>query len=121
MQANQLKPTEVTRDAMGFWTHPEVTQYLDELLGDRESLTDSEMNALENHFNIDIAVECIPLSEVDPDADGDWSGYEPTAPNSSHFLIATFESVNSDNAYFWWAKECVALPESVVQSLMEVS
>ena len=106
-QLNQLKPMDVVRDAMGFWTHPDVAQYLNEIMGSRESLTHPMVLALLDHFNIDLAIQSVSLSEVDPDANGDWSGYEPIAPTSNHFLISTVESENSDDAYLWWAKERV--------------
>lgn len=109
----RLKPIEVVRDAMGFWTHPVLSVYLDNVLADREFITDAEVKAISDHFNVDIVIEGVRLCEVDPTAQGDWSGFEPIPPSQNHFLISTVESENSENAYFWWAKE--------KQSLMEVS
>lgn len=42
MNINQLKPVEVVRDDYGFWVHPVLDQYITDLLGDREFMTESE-------------------------------------------------------------------------------
>ena len=49
---NQLKPTEIIRDEMGCWVHPEYLKYLDDNHADQEWLSQSEWDQLKQYFNI---------------------------------------------------------------------
>ena len=82
--------------------------------------TPEEWDQLQVNGNIDILIDTsIDLSEIDPEANGEWKGYTPTPPSPEHFLIASFDAEHWDCAVFWWAKE--RLPLSVQHSLKEVS
>ena len=49
---NQLKPTEIIRDEMGCWVHPEFLKYLDDNHADQEWLSQADWDQLKEHFNI---------------------------------------------------------------------
>ena len=116
----QLKPIELPDD-LCWWFHPDFKS-IDPMRGcdEERGHTPEEWDQLQVNGNIDILIDTsIDLSEIDPDANGEWKGYTPIPPSPEHFLIASFDTEHWDYAVFWWAKE--RLPLSVQQSLKEVS
>lgn len=50
----QLKPVEVVRDKDGFFTHPQYSNALDQLLGEREYPTEQEWEDFKKSLGIEI-------------------------------------------------------------------
>ncbi|MDM1760656.1 MULTISPECIES: hypothetical protein [Acinetobacter] len=115
MEINQLKPEEVIRDKCGFWVHPILNEYLCNLLGDRECMTESEHSTMLIHFNINVRCSAMEWDCTEELADKYWGEgdvdavkeWQPTPPKGDGwFLIAINDT--DDGPVAWWAKEKVA-------------
>lgn len=111
MEIKQLVPAEVVRDDCGFWVHPEVIQYLCQVIGDRESMTKQEHEELITHFNINlqrVEMEWDCPEELsdkywgdgDTDVVKDW---QPTPPNGNGWFLVSVNDTE-DGPVAWWAK-----------------
>lgn len=137
----QLMPVELPED-LYWWFHPDFCE-IDPLAkcDEERGYTAEEWNLLQANGNIDISIDTsIDLEIIDPNANGEWTGFKPVPPTPEHFLIASFDSEHLDSAILWWAKprntinsfindsgfdqafkDVFDLPDSVKQSLKEVS
>jgi len=137
----QLMPVELPED-LCWWFHPDFCE-IDPLAkcDEERGYTAEEWNLLQANGNIDISIDTsIDLEIIDPNANGEWTGFKPVPPTPEHFLIASFDSEHLDSAILWWAKprntinsfindsgfdqafkDVFDLPDSVKQSLKEVS
>ncbi|EXB05053.1 hypothetical protein [Acinetobacter baumannii] len=107
---NQLKPTEIIRDEMGCWVHPEYLKYLDDNHADQEWLSQSDWDQLKEHFNIvttrlyleggvsdDLFLEIMDSSDL--------SKWNPIAPHGFFLIDIGF---TEDGAEALFAKEVKA-------------
>ncbi|OTG85856.1 hypothetical protein B9T31_09695 [Acinetobacter sp. ANC 4558] len=115
MEIKQLTPAEITRNDYGFWTHPVLDEYLNQVLGDREFMTNSEHLHMMNYFNINLRQtqmewDCSEeLSDKywgdgDIDAVAEW---QPTQPQGDGWFLVSINDTD-DGPIAWWAKEKVA-------------
>ena len=115
MEINQLKPVDVVRDEYGFWTHPVLDQYLHQVLGDREFMTESEHIRMVIHFNIDLHRDEMEWDCTEELADKYWGDGDidavkewlPTPPNGEGWFLVSINDTD-DGPVAWWAKEKVA-------------
>lgn len=115
MEINQLKPVDVVRDEYGFWTHPVLDQYIRQVLGDREFMTDSEHVRMVIHFNIDLRRDEMEWDCTEELADKYWcegdidavKEWQPTPPNGDGWFLVSINDTD-DGPVAWWAKEKVA-------------
>ncbi|HEE6447054.1 TPA: hypothetical protein R7R87_002770 [Acinetobacter baumannii] len=107
---NQLKPTEIIRDEMGYWVHPEYLKYLDDNYADQEWLSQSEWDQLKQHFNI-VTVRLYLEGSVSDDLfleimdSSDLSKWNPIAPHGFFLIDIGF---TEDGAEALFAKEVKA-------------
>lgn len=106
MDIKQLNPVEVVRDETGSWIHPEFLNYLNNLDGDAEFITDKEWSELKNHFNVETVTLWMESSVSSDDwesmmDDCDMSKWDPIAPHG--FLLIDI-GFSEDDAYAIFAR-----------------
>lgn len=116
----QLMPVEVVRDDYGFWVHPVLSKYLNDLLGDREGMTESEHQKMMRDlgvtfYRVEMEWDCPEelqekyWGEGDIDATKDWNPSKPKL-TGDWFLVSINDA--EDGPVAWWAKPRANLPES---------
>ncbi|MBC6802846.1 hypothetical protein ACT4YX_11865 [Acinetobacter baumannii] len=104
---NQLKPTEIIRDEMGCWVHPEFLKYLDDNHADQEWLSQGDWDQLKEHFNI-VTTRLYLEGSVSDDQfleimdSSDLSKWDPIAPHGFFLIDIGF---TEDGAEALFAKE----------------
>ncbi|SSP30573.1 Uncharacterised protein [Acinetobacter pittii] len=104
---NQLKPSEIIRDVMGCWVHPEYLKYLDDNHADQEWLSQRDWDQLKEHFNI-VTTRLYLEGSVSDDQfleimdSSDLSKWEPVAPHGFFLIDIGF---TEDGAEALFAKE----------------
>ena len=128
-KTKQLISAEVVRDDYGFWVHPVLSQYLDDLLDNHEEMTESEHQKMMRDLGVTfyrVEMEWDCSEEIQEkywgigaiEATKDWKPSKPKL-TGDWFLVSINDT--EDDPVAWWAKPKNDLPESVKQSLREVS
>ena len=107
MEINQLKPAEIVRDDMGQWIHPEFGEYLDQHHRNQECITQSEWDAIKQHFNIETVTLWMESSVSEDDWEimmdaSDITKWDPIAPHGFFLIEIGF---SEDDAYALFARE----------------
>lgn len=104
---NQLKPTEIIRDEMGCWSHPEYLKYLDDNHSEQEWMSQGEWDRIRDYFNI-VTVRLYLEGSVSDDQfleimdSSDLSKWDPVAPHGFFLIDIGF---TEDGAEALFAKE----------------
>ncbi|GEM_PF-1555308 len=144
----QLEPAEIIRDQYGFWIHPVFSEYLNRVIGDTECMTGEQHEELKRYFNVEFSKVEMEFDAPEEIASRYWDHEELEAvacwnPNKPKgdcdwFLVSINDT--EDGPVAWWAKpkntidsfindggfdqafkDVFDLPDSVKQSLKEVS
>lgn len=107
MEIKQLKPTEIVRDEMGFWIHPEYRKYLDKHHDNQEWISQSEWDEMKRYFNIKTVMLWMEASVSEDDWEimmdsNDIRKWEPIAPHGFFLIDIGF---SEDDAYALFARE----------------
>lgn len=103
----QLTAVEVP-EQFCWWFHPDIWQ-IDPLweCEEERGYTVEEWEQIQANGNVDISIQTyayedvLDISEEDV---ADWSKWKPNPPSPDHFLIAAFDTEDSD-IVLWWAKQ----------------
>jgi|GEM_PF-410735 hypothetical protein len=107
---NQLKPTEIIRDEMGSWVHPDYLKYIDDNHADQEWFSQEDWDQLKKHFNI-VTTRLYLEGSVSEDLfeeimdSADLSKWDPIAPHGFFLIDIGF---TEDGAEALFAKEVKA-------------
>lgn len=119
---NQIMPVDLPDD-LCWWFHPDLAQFEPDLRDEERAYTNQEWQEIQDKAGIEIKTECLDYDvigqAVGREVEDDWSGWSPTPPSQEYFLIAAFDTEDSD-VILWWAKPKTHL-EKVAKSLKEVS
>lgn len=105
----QLYPVELPEDIC-WWFHPDL-KYVDPLWGSEseDGYTDEQWQQLKEQGNIEITIDSsISIDDIEEvlgrETDGEWTGWKPNPPSHEHFLLAAYDTDNSE-CVLWWAKK----------------
>lgn len=107
MKIKQLEPTEIIRDEIGAWIHPEYRKYLDKHHDNQEWISQAEWDEMKRYFNIQTVLLWLEASVSQDDWENmmdsnDIRKWEPIAPHGFFLIDIGF---SEDDAYALFARE----------------
>ncbi|WP_151867921.1 hypothetical protein [Acinetobacter soli] len=107
MEIKQLEPTEIIRDEMGAWIHPEYLKYINSLESEADYFTNEEWMELKRFFNIETVTLWLEASVSQDDWEimmdsADIRKWDPVAPHGFFLIDIGF---SEDDAYALFARE----------------
>lgn len=107
MEIKQLEPTEIIRDEIGAWIHPEYRKYLDKHHDNQEWISQTEWDEMKRYFNIKTVMLWMKASASEDDWEvmmdtADITKWDPIAPHGFFLIDIGF---SEDDAYALFARE----------------
>lgn len=101
-----LEPMDIARCKMGTWINPFFDSYLNEVIGDKKFISQSEWDDMKKHFNIDTVTIWMESSINSDDwekmmDDCDITKWDPIAPTGFFLIDIGF---SEDDAYAIFAR-----------------